>query len=259
MAFFIDSIRGSAFELVLQAGPIVKLVLILLVGFSVVSWGIIFQKLRMIRKAQKDSERFLDIFWSGVNLSAVYSACRNMEASPLARVFLAGYLELENLQRDGIELNSESYSGDLTTISTKPTGFDNISRTLRAAMTLEISKLERHLPFLATTGSTTPFIGLFGTVWGIMDSFRNIGARGSASLAVVAPGISEALIATAVGLVAAIPAVVAYNHFMNRVRLLSLEMENFTSEFLNLLSRTIASTEPRGTREGSRPSPQRRS
>jgi biopolymer transport protein TolQ len=149
-------------------------------------------------------------------------------------MFNEGYGELKKLMEKGED--PEEPDG----ISTDPGGIDNIARALRRATTSEITRLEKYLTFLATTGATAPFIGLFGTVWGIMTAFKGIGETGSASLAVVAPGIAEALIATAIGLAAAIPAVMGYNHFQHKIKVVISEMDSFATEFLNIVQRTFA-------------------
>ncbi len=217
-------------ELVLGAGPVVKLVLLVLVYFSVVSWAIIFLKFRTIHRATRDSERFLDFFWAKKRFDAIFHGLRDYAHSPLTVLFRDGYQELLKGQRHHEGEDEGGFSGDLGTS-------ENVARALRRATTQEVHRLEKFLTFLATTGSTAPFIGLFGTVWGIMDAFHGIGKTGSASLAVVAPGISEALVATAIGLVAAIPAVMGYNHFLNKVNVLTGEMDNFCQEFLNIVQR----------------------
>jgi biopolymer transport protein TolQ len=220
-------------ELILGAGPVVKLVLLVLVYFSVVSWAIIFLKFRVIHRATRDSEKFLDFFWAKKRFDLIGQGLKDYPYSPLVVLFREGYKELIKVQgRRSGEQEHQGVSADLG-------GAENVGRALRRATTLEIHRLEKFLTFLATTGSTAPFIGLFGTVWGIMDAFHGIGKTGSASLAVVAPGISEALVATAIGLVAAIPAVVAYNHFVNKVNVLSGEMDNFSQEFLNIVERSV--------------------
>ncbi|RMF48578.1 MAG: protein TolQ, partial [Deltaproteobacteria bacterium] len=208
--------------------PVVKLVLLILAYFSIVSWAIILLKFRVVRRAIIESDRFLDFFWSKKSFEAVGHGLKEYAHSPLAVLFREGYRELARSQRPAAETG-----GPVADLGRA----DNVARALRRAMTSETQRLERYLTFLATTGSTAPFIGLFGTVWGIMDSFHGIGKTGSASLAVVAPGISEALIATAIGLVAAIPAVVAYNHFVSKVNVLTGEMDNFSQEFLNIVQR----------------------
>ena len=229
--------RGSVIDLVLYSGPVVKIVLLILLFFSILSWAIIFAKLRLIRRADRESRAFLHIFWEGKQLSAIFADSKKLRSSPTAEVFRAGYVELNKLSQAASNPDSPRKISDPTALNIELSGVDNISRSMRQATTSELTKLERSLGFLATTGSTTPFIGLFGTVWGIMDAFRGIGMRGSATLAVVAPGISEALIATAAGLAAAIPAVVAYNYYINRIKVLSAEMENFSAELLNIVKR----------------------
>ncbi len=219
-------------DLILGAGPVVKLVLAILVYFSVVSWAIIFFKLRVIQRATRDSEQFLDFFWAKKRFDAIGQGLGDYRFSPLTVLFREGYQELLKSQGKRPGEEEQGLIADLG-------GSENVERALRRAMTQETHRLEKFLTFLATTGSTAPFIGLFGTVWGIMDAFRGIGKTGSASLAVVAPGISEALVATAIGLVAAIPAVMAYNHFVNKVNVLTGEMDNFSQEFLNIVQRMM--------------------
>lgn len=218
-------------ELVFNAGPVVKLVLLILVYFSLVSWAIIFYKASTIQKAIKESDRFLNFFWTKKRFDLVGQGIKEFSNSPIANLFREGYhemLQLKNKNGGSTEQGDFSLKMDTTEI---------VGRALRRATTQETHRLEKYLTFLATTGSTAPFIGLFGTVWGIMDAFHGIGTTGSASLAVVAPGISEALVATAIGLAAAIPAVMGYNHFLNKVNILIGEMDNFSQEFLNIVER----------------------
>lgn len=216
-------------------GLVVKLVLVVLIFFSVVSWAIIFFKLLQINRANGESDRFLDFFWKTKRFDAISSQLDRFGNSPLSVLFSEGYAELRRLLEKGGEQRDEP-----GVVSTDLGGIENIARALRRATTSEITRLERYVTFLATTGSTAPFIGLFGTVWGIMTAFKGIGETGSASLAVVAPGIAEALIATAIGLVAAIPAVMAYNHFQHKIKVLIATMDNFSTEFLNIVQRTFA-------------------
>ena len=218
-------------ELVKQASPLVQAVLYLLILFSVVSWGIIFSKYRQVRTAQGESDRFLDIFWQSRNLAAIHDASRELKTSPVAQVFRAGYEELLRVTR------SKKESGQGEGLTTELGGVDNVTRAMKRATSVEITKLERSLTFLATTASTTPFIGLFGTVWGIMNAFRGLSVTHSSSIQAVAPGIAEALIATAVGLAAAIPALMAYNHFTHNIKVLAADMDNFSHEFLNIAER----------------------
>ena len=203
----------SVFQLILQAGYVVKGVLLILLFFSVVSWAIIFFKQKYFSKANRESAFFMRAYRLHRTPKNLYQATKNISLSPMANVFKSVYTD--EMIKDPSE----------------------IKRLLRRYETLESVKLERYLNFLATTGSTTPFIGLFGTVWGIMNSFHGIGSAGSASLAVVAPGIAEALIATAVGLAAAIPAVIAYNYYLSMARKMILEMEDFSEDLLELFIR----------------------
>ncbi len=205
--------KESVLTLVLQAGIVVKCVLLILFFFSVVSWAIIFFKQRYFLKANKESDQFLRLYRTNRVPRELFKATKGLSLSPIANVFKSVYTD--EIRRDQSE----------------------VKRLLRRYGTLESVKLERYLNFLATTGSTAPFIGLFGTVWGIMTSFHGIGFAGSASLAVVAPGIAEALIATAVGLVAAIPAVIAYNYYLSMARKMIIEMEDFSEDLLELFSR----------------------
>jgi biopolymer transport protein TolQ len=227
-------LRGEVWELVLHSGPVVKSVIILLLLMSVCCWGITLYKFLVLRSAFKESEVFLNIFWEGTRLSQTYQEAKKLQQSPLAEIFRSGYMELQKFKEVKRSSSPEDNPG---IVLSRQLGMGTIRRALDQASIAEQARLEKNLGFLATTGSTAPFIGLFGTVWGIMDSFREIGLRGSANLATVAPGISEALIATAFGLVAAIPAVVAYNYFLGRIRMISSEMDNFSSEFLNIIER----------------------
>jgi biopolymer transport protein TolQ len=218
--------------LILGAGLVVKFVIILLLFFSVVSWAIILFKLFQVHRANSESDRFMDFLWKSKSFDAIAAQVDRFANSPLTVLFNEGYGELKKVVEGDGSSQGSSLSTDLG-------GVENVSRALRRATNSEITRLEKYLTFLATTGSTSPFIGLFGTVWGIMTAFEGIGKTGSASLAVVAPGIAEALIATAIGLVAAIPAVMAYNHFQNKIRVLIKEMDSFSTEFLNIVQRNI--------------------
>jgi biopolymer transport protein TolQ len=221
----------SFWTAVLNAGLPEKAVMVFLLAFSVVSWAIIFYKSRTVRRAYRESETFLDIFWNSKRLDAIYQRSETLSASPVSQVFRAGYIELAKLKKmekgEGEPQKGDTDLGDL----------ENIERSMRRAAAAELTALEALVPFLATTGSTTPFIGLFGTVLGIMNSFQDIGRLGNASLATVAPGVGGALVATAFGLFAAIPAVIAYNFFLSKIRVLDTEMQNFCSDFLNITKR----------------------
>jgi biopolymer transport protein TolQ len=212
------------------SGWVVRLVLFTLIGFSVGCWGIALAKGREMRRAAKQSARFVDIFWDAKNLATIHTASVDLKASPVAQVFRAGYQELQRLtkmKRGAGDDDEESEFG----------GVENVQRAMQRARIQEITRLERGLTFLATTSSTAPFIGLFGTVWGIMTAFMGLSTATSSSIQAVAPGIAEALIATAVGLAAAIPAVVMYNRFARQLRVLMAEVDTFASEFLNIAER----------------------
>jgi biopolymer transport protein TolQ len=218
--------------MVTGSGPVVQSVLYLLLAFSIISWGIIFYKFRQIRQARRESERFIVVFWETKNLSAIHTASLEMKESPVAQVFRAGYQELMRITR-GRKQSNPTESNPLP----EEGGIENVERAMRRASREQITRLERALTFLATTASTAPFLGLFGTVWGIMNAFRGLSVSQSSTIQAVAPGIAEALIATAIGLAAAIPSVMAYNHFNRRVRVLASDMDNFAAEFLNIAER----------------------
>jgi biopolymer transport protein TolQ len=228
--------HGSLFSMILNAGLMVQFVLLLLLFFSVVSWAIIFMKYRSMKKVKRENDLFLDVYMKSNKLSDIFPESKKYKHSSIAEVFQAGYTELVKITKvmRGSPTVKET---DESLPNLEMKGIDNVERALNRACSAEATKLESTLSFLATTGSASPFIGLFGTVWGIMDTFRGIGTRGSATLAVVAPGISEALIATAAGLAAAIPAVIFYNYYLNKVKDMSGEMDNFASEVLNIIER----------------------
>ncbi len=226
------SFNGSLLSMVLDAGVVVKFVLLVLFIFSVVSWAIILLKYRYYRKIKKENDVFNADYLRSNKLSEVMPAAKKYSYSTTAEVFRVGYTELTKINKQ--EHQSVQGNDEISLSS-----LDNLERSMNKASNTEMTKLESALGFLATTGSASPFIGLFGTVWGIMDTFKGIGARGSATLAVVAPGISEALIATAAGLAAAIPAVIFYNYFLNQSKNMVQEMENFAAEFLNIVERYL--------------------
>ncbi len=227
----------SVLSMAFSTGPIVGGVLLILILASVFSWGVILYKYRVLRRSAVESRAFLDIFWESRSFQTVLATSQDLTESPLAELFRAGYREWKRVRARHGEAVPTGSGDDL---STELGRMESVQRTLRLTTEAEVTRLERMLIFLATVASAAPFVGLFGTVWGIMDSFREIGVMGSANLAVVAPGISEALIATATGLAAAIPAVVAYNYFNNAIKVLATEMDAFSAEFLNIVSRHIA-------------------
>ncbi len=226
-----QAFSGGAAELLARSGWVARFVLLALLAFSLISWSIILYKGLALRRARAQSETFIEIFRKSAKFSEVNAVCPQLKASPLVGVFQAGY----------VELNQQVRAGGQASPPPKPTvrSLDSLSRALARAATAESTRLERRISFLATTASVTPFVGLFGTVWGIMNAFGDIGRMGSANLAVVAPGISEALITTAAGLAAAIPAAVFFNYFSSRLRVLSASMDDFAMEFLNIVERNF--------------------
>ncbi|MEZ5420117.1 MAG: MotA/TolQ/ExbB proton channel family protein [Vicinamibacterales bacterium] len=227
----------SILQLVLDASPVSKFALIVLLLFSVVSWGIIFAKSAVLSRAQRQSRAFLDVFRKSAKFSEVQGVCKSLEHSPLVGLFQAGYAEL-NLQ---LRADPRATPASPGAAAARPTlkSLAAVDRALLRASSVEVNKLEKQVTFLATTASLAPFVGLFGTVWGIMSAFAGIGAQGSTDLAVVAPGIAEALVATAVGLFAAMPAVYFYNHFTSKVKIMASEMDDFALEFLNIAERNF--------------------
>ncbi len=218
-------------SLIAHAGAVPKAVLGLLAFMSMISWYVIGGKWMYLSRAYRRSLRFVEKFWDS-SLDEMWKEAQEAPPSPVSEVFRAGYLELIKLRKRHAQAQSgakpdEGGLGDI----------ESLERALSRARTMAITEMENKVPFLATTASAAPFIGLFGTVWGIMNSFRNIGAKGAANLATVAPGIAEALVATAIGLVAAIPAVMGYNYLSRRIRVISAEMETFTNDFLNIIRR----------------------
>jgi biopolymer transport protein TolQ len=212
-------------DLVLSAGLMGKLVLLLLLGISVFCWAIIFAKYRTLKLAQAENGKFLGFFWQSKSMDEIFSRIDQFASSPIAAVFRSGMKELRKLP-GGIDP------------STAGLEVENVTRSLSRSANDEIAQLEKHVTWLATTASAAPFIGLFGTVWGIMTSFQRIGATGAANLAVVAPGISEALIATAAGIGAAIPAAIFYNYFLNQIKRVALDIDGFNQDFLNIVRRS---------------------
>ena len=218
-------------SLISHAGAVPKAVLGLLALMSLISWYVIGAKWMYLARGYRRSIRFVEKFWDS-SLDEMWKEAESAPPSPVSEVFRAGYLELIKLRKRRAQAQAEAKAdeGGLGDI-------ESLERALSRARTMAITEMENKVPFLATTASAAPFIGLFGTVWGIMNSFRNIGAKGAANLATVAPGIAEALVATAIGLVAAIPAVMGYNYLSRRIRVISAEMETFTNDFLNIIRR----------------------
>ena len=216
-------LQNGIFEMILGSGPVVKAVLVVLLVFSLFSWTIIFAKWRALRQAIKRNESFLRAFRRTQKLADMNTLAAQFQPAPLAVAFEFGYQEVER------QVNGK---GRLHNIPA-------LQRAMQLGSSEELTRLERNMSWLATTASSTPFIGLFGTVWGIIDAFRGLGQAGGTSLRAVAPGISEALITTAFGLLAAIPALIFYNHFLHRIREIGSRMDDFGVEFVNLAERNF--------------------
>jgi len=224
--------HSGIWDMMVNAGPMVKLVLLTLLVFSVFSWAIIIYKVMLLRKIEKESDSFYDLFWEKRQFSQIMSAARASRYTPLGKLFSSVYNELTSVAGGAEEAEGAKM---------KTGNMERMKRILKKTSTQETARIEYAVSFLATAGNTAPFIGLFGTVWGIMSSFRDIGALGTANLAVVAPGISEALVATAMGLLVAIPAVVGYNHLLARITRITSEMVNFSSDLLNIIEKQFPS------------------
>ncbi len=225
----------------MQSSLMAKGVLFLLLVFSIVSWAIIFNKFISYRKAKGEDDRFLETFSKTENLTRIYNFAKELRTSPLARIFLTGYRELcvfQKMAREERKKQGKPPSAGGEQMTSRD--LKGIGLAVNKAINREVGRLSHRLDFLATTGSTTPFIGLFGTVWGIMHSFRSIGLQGTSSIGGVAPGIAEALIATAAGLVAAIPAVIFFNYFNNKVVLFTSAMDDFSLDFTYMAEKNFA-------------------
>ena len=236
MFFLAQGSFGSFGSLVANSGPIARAVLLVLLVFSVVSWAIIFKKVRFYREVNDQSQEFYGLFRKTASLSQLYGDCQRYSKSPLAGIFKSGYEELNHQIKA-----SDPASGLPETSAAKGTlkSLNGLERTLHKSAQTEMTTLEDSLSWLATTGAVTPFIGLFGTVIGIINAFQGLGEGSVTTIQAVAPGISEALVATAGGLFAAIPAVIAYNQFVNRLKVFGVEMDDFSVEFLNTIERSF--------------------
>lgn len=213
----------SVLDLILHASVVVQLVMLMLLGMSVMSWAMIIQRNKALSAAMEETKQFEDKFWSGIDLSKLYNeVSAKVTVTGVEALFKAGFKEFARLHKTSRQAGAV---------------MEGTQRAMRVGLSREVERLETHLPFLATVGSISPYIGLFGTVWGIMNSFIALGAVQQATLAMVAPGIAEALIATAIGLFAAIPAVIAYNKFSHKVEMLESAYANFVEEFANILHR----------------------
>ena len=222
-----QGLNTSIWKMLLHADPVVQLVILILMTMSVVSWAIIVRRVLILRRASAQSVSFLDGFWATSSLEEASNNLKKYPDSPVAAAFGAGYRELVRLN----EVEAEAGQGPLGGTA------ENVGRALRKAASESMTRLERTIPFLASCGSAAPFIGLFGTVWGILRAFQLIGDKGTTSITDVGPPIAEALIATAIGLFAAIPAVLFFNYFATRLKVLASEINHFSADFLNLVDR----------------------
>jgi biopolymer transport protein TolQ len=225
----------SILQLVLHASWVVQLVMLLLVGVSVASWAAIFGKLFSLGRVKSLNEEFEREFWSGTNLTELFAAASQnaRNAGPMERIFASGMREFQKLRERRIT--------DAATL------MDGARRAMRASYQRELDTVESHLSFLASVGSVSPYVGLFGTVWGIMHAFTGLASLQQVTLATVAPGIAEALVATAIGLFAAIPAVVAYNRFARDIDRIAIKLETFIEEFSNILQRNVGAQQQPAT------------
>lgn len=229
------ALKMGALDSILQASILVQAVIMILIALSIMCWGIAWTKYQDLKAVQEANKTFDSVFWKSTSLDELFDKIEAFKDSSHARVFKAAYTEMKKIAESPM-LNKNIDS------ETEPpllAGLDNLERAMRKAIENEVTHLESRLTVLASTGSTGPFIGLFGTVWGIMNSFQKIAQTGSASLAAVAPGISEALITTAIGLAAAIPAVIIYNHFITEIKKEESQLNNFSSDFLNIVKRNF--------------------
>ncbi len=223
--------KVDIYRLLFGSEGIILVVVLILIALVVLSFFVIFYKLIHVSQAQSQSINFLDRFWESKRLDDIYRVTDKLKYSPLAAMFRAGYVELSKVKKKDKEDNAAG------TMHDKMDGLENIERALQRARVSEMTKLENLLPFLATVAGASPFIGLFGTVWGIMDAFLNIAAAGQADLATVSQPIAEALVTTALALASAIPAVVAFNYFNRRLKVLGAEMSTFSNDYLNIVKR----------------------
>lgn len=239
--------ENDLISLIAKSGPVEWLIIGTLILFSAVSWGIIIGKIRTLKIAREQTAVFLNVFRKSSKFSEVNAVCSKLRKSPMVGLFLAAYSELNYQLRIGgknkIKSKESIFSGfekdEPENVKTTIQSMEGISRALQRASAIEVNRLERSLNFLATTAAISPFIGLLGTVIGIIAAFRDIGMQGQASLATVAPGISSALVATAIGLFAAIPAAIGYNYLLNKIKIISTQMDDFSLEFISITERNF--------------------
>ena len=226
-------LSGGVWNMIGSSGIIAQAILLLLLWFSVVSWGVIVYKWKVFKKARAQSQKFINLFRQKRSFSEASATLAAMSGTPLSKILVTGYRTVQEIARDNPVYVKETNPKIALTFE----ALDDVKSAVQRTATEELEKLEKYLVFLATTGNIAPFLGLLGTIWGVMDSFRSIGIKGSASLAVVAPGIATALIATIVGLAVAIPAVIGFNYFNNKLRGFSVLFDNFSSELVSQIKK----------------------
>jgi biopolymer transport protein TolQ len=253
MALVGTSARWDLWDIIFGASTEVWLILLILMAFSILSWSIIVAKFMLLRRTRHQTERFFEIFDQQPTFSSIYKSIKTegLEENPFAAIFIKGYEELLRMSKTVLSQSPRQRVSEPARLAVRWQGLEGVERAIRQEGSAQVHRFERAMGVLATTGSTAPFIGLFGTVLGIIRSFHEIGLRGSASLATVAPGISEALVATAAGLAAAIPAVVAYNFFVQRIRTIASEIDQFVTELFNLVERQLRIASARMPQQGS--------
>ena len=237
MDISIESVAGfSLLDILREVGPVGYGILFILLGFSIISWGIILYKYRMLKYIKKESQKFLELYNENSDLGEIYAACVAFRKAPVVRVFKTGYLGLQRIRKEMMTIKVERKANIEVILSSWVEDFISV---LQEALTREVALLEHLLIFLAITSSSAPLLGLLGTVWGVMVAFWSVGMQGYTSLSVIAPGVSAALVTTIGGLATAIPAAIAYNSLVNRVRILSSELECFASGFTSDVRREL--------------------
>lgn len=236
----LEGISGiNLIDILLKIGPVGYVILVILLGFSLLSWAIILYKYRILRHAQRESEKFLELYYENSDLSEVYAACVAFRTASVVRLFKAGYLELQRIRKDmmTVKVNPKESTVSLDVIIQN--WVEDFTGVLQETIVRETAILEHHLIFLAITSSSAPLLGLLGTVWGVMAAFWSVGMQGYTSLSVIAPGVSAALVTTIAGLATAIPAAIAYNYLLSRIKILTSDIECFASAFTSVIRKEL--------------------
>ncbi len=237
---FLEGVSGlNPLFILREIGLFGYVILLVLLGFSLLSWTIIFYKYRALRQAQKESQKFLELYYENNDLSEVYTACVAFRTAPVVRLFKAGYLELQRIRKDMMTVKVNPKESRVSVDVIVQNWVEDFTGVLQESIVRETAILEHYLIFLAITSSTAPLLGLLGTVWGVMTAFWSIGMQGYSSLGVIAPGVSAALVTTIGGLATAIPAAVAYNYLLSRIKILSSDIECFASAFTSVIRKEL--------------------